>query len=182
MSRSFTRRLGVAVFLLSAVTVADARQQVRDAQAPGRPAPTATGVIAGTVVFEDGRPARRATVRLTSTNPGMSFASNADAEGAFRFENLPDFPFVPHYVTVKDIRLHYVDEGEGETILCLHGQPSWSYLYRKMIPPLAEQYRVIAPDFADRAVMLAGLARLHRHANRQPGRFGGGGARLRGLD
>ncbi|MCL4263715.1 MAG: haloalkane dehalogenase [Anaerolineae bacterium] len=63
------------------------------------------------------------------------------------FENLPDFPFAPHYVTVKDVRLHYLDEGAGEIILCLHGQPSWSYLYRKMIPPLAAHHRVIAPDF-----------------------------------
>ena len=43
--------------------------------------------------------------------------------------------------------MHYVDEGQGdEVILCLHGEPTWSYLYRKMIPPLAEQYRVVAPD------------------------------------
>ncbi len=69
-----------------------------------------------------------------------------------RFENLADYPYAPHYVDVDDgqggtLRMHYVDEGEGEIILCLHGQPSWSYLYRKMIPPLTEAgYRVIAPD------------------------------------
>ena len=63
-----------------------------------------------------------------------------------RFENLPDFPFAPNYVEVNGLRMHFVDEGEGETILCLHGEPSWSYLYRKMIPPLAAQHRVIAPD------------------------------------
>ena len=63
-----------------------------------------------------------------------------------RFENLPDYPFTPNYVEVNGLRLHYVDEGEGETILCLHGEPSWSYLYRKMIPPLAAQHRVVAPD------------------------------------
>ena len=63
-----------------------------------------------------------------------------------RFENLPDFPFAPNYVEVNSLRLHYVDEGEGEVILCLHGEPSWSYLYRKMIPPLAAQHRVITPD------------------------------------
>jgi len=43
--------------------------------------------------------------------------------------------------------VHYVDEGQGETILCLHGEPSWSFLYRKMIPPLAEKHRVMAMDF-----------------------------------
>ncbi|MCB9008036.1 MAG: haloalkane dehalogenase [Ardenticatenaceae bacterium] len=63
-----------------------------------------------------------------------------------RFENLPDYPFAPNYVEVNSLRLHYVDEGAGKTILCLHGEPSWSYLYRKMIPPLAAQHRVVAPD------------------------------------
>ena len=64
-----------------------------------------------------------------------------------RFNNLPDFPFAPHYVEVNGMRVHYVDEGKGQTILCLHGEPSWSFLYRKMIPPLAANHRVIAMDF-----------------------------------
>jgi haloalkane dehalogenase len=66
-----------------------------------------------------------------------------------RFENLKDFPYEPHYALVEDLRMHYIDEGSerGEIILMLHGQPSWSYLYRKMIPLLAkENYRVIAAD------------------------------------
>jgi haloalkane dehalogenase len=66
-----------------------------------------------------------------------------------RFENLLDFPFEPHYVEVNNIRIHYVDEGprDGEIILLMHGEPSWSYLYRHMIPPLVEAgYRTIAPD------------------------------------
>ncbi|HMP17302.1 MAG TPA: haloalkane dehalogenase [Gemmatales bacterium] len=63
-----------------------------------------------------------------------------------RFHNLPDFPFKPHYVSVNGLRLHYLDEGQGEVILCLHGEPSWCYLYRKMIPILSPEYRVIAPD------------------------------------
>lgn len=65
-----------------------------------------------------------------------------------RFENLPDYPFEPHYVDVGDgLRMHYVDEGSGyETLLCLHGEPSWSFLYRKMIPILAQENRVLAPD------------------------------------
>src|SRR5947209_4388514 len=64
-----------------------------------------------------------------------------------RFQNLPGFPFAPHYIEVSGMRVHYVDEGQGEIILCLHGEPSWSYLYRKMIPILAQNHRVLAMDF-----------------------------------
>ena len=64
-----------------------------------------------------------------------------------RFDNLPDFPFEPCYVMVNGMRVHYVDEGRGAPILCLHGEPSWSFLYRKMIPPLAAQHRVLAMDW-----------------------------------
>ena len=63
-----------------------------------------------------------------------------------RFANL-DFTFDPHYVEINGARVHYIDEGSGETILCLHGEPTWSYLYRKMIPILAAHHRVIAMDF-----------------------------------
>ncbi|MDH3305188.1 MAG: haloalkane dehalogenase [Gammaproteobacteria bacterium] len=66
-----------------------------------------------------------------------------------RFENLPDYPFPPNYVDVDEMRMHYVDEGprDGDVVLLLHGEPSWSYLYRTMIPPLgAAGLRVIAPD------------------------------------
>lgn len=63
------------------------------------------------------------------------------------FENLPGFPFVPRYVEISGSRVHYVDEGEGEIILCLHGEPTWSFLYRKMIPTLSAKHRVIAMDF-----------------------------------
>ena len=64
-----------------------------------------------------------------------------------RFANLPGFPFAPRYVEINGARVHYVDEGEGETILCLHGEPTWAYIYRKMIPILAQRHRVIAMDF-----------------------------------
>jgi haloalkane dehalogenase len=64
-----------------------------------------------------------------------------------RFLNLPGFPFKPHYVEINGLRVHYVDEGRGEIILCLHGEPTWSFLYRKMIPILQKKYRVIAMDF-----------------------------------
>ena len=66
-----------------------------------------------------------------------------------RFENLPGYEFEPHYVTIGDLRMHYVDEGpeDADPVLLLHGEPSWSYLYRHMIPPLADAgMRVIAPD------------------------------------
>lgn len=64
-----------------------------------------------------------------------------------RFDNLPGFPFEPRYVESNGLRLHYIDEGQGEIILCLHGEPTWSYLYRKMIPPLSQDHRVLAMDF-----------------------------------
>jgi len=66
-----------------------------------------------------------------------------------RFANLPGYPFSPHYVEVKDLRIHYVDEGprNAPPVLLLHGEPSWSYLYRKMIPILtAAGHRAVAPD------------------------------------
>ncbi len=72
------------------------------------------------------------------------------------FEGLPDFPFAPHYVEVpsgagdaQQLRVHYLDEGpaDGEIVLLMHGEPSWCFLYRKMIPVLtAAGLRCIAPD------------------------------------
>ncbi len=63
-----------------------------------------------------------------------------------RFAHLPDFPYPPKYVEVEGLRMAYVEHGEGDPILLLHGEPTWSYLYRRMIPPLAKAGRVIAPD------------------------------------
>lgn len=72
-----------------------------------------------------------------------------------RFEGLPDHPFEPHYVEVSagdgfpDVRMHHLDEGppDGPVALLLHGQPTWSYLYRKVVPVLVERgIRVVAPD------------------------------------
>lgn len=64
-----------------------------------------------------------------------------------QFVGLPQYPYKPNYVEINAGRFHYLDEGKGEVILCLHGEPSWSYLYRKMIPVLSKHYRVVAPDF-----------------------------------
>ncbi|HEV2963913.1 MAG TPA: haloalkane dehalogenase [Candidatus Angelobacter sp.] len=66
-----------------------------------------------------------------------------------RFANLPGYNFAPHYVEIDGLRLHYIDEGpkNAAPVLLLHGEPSWCYLYRKMIPVLvAAGHRVIAPD------------------------------------
>jgi haloalkane dehalogenase len=84
-----------------------------------------------------------------------------------RFANLPGFPFAPHYVEIPSgdgarLRVHYVDEGpaDADPVLCLHGEPSWSYLYRKMIPVItAAGHRVVAPD-------LVGFGRSDKPAER----------------
>jgi len=64
-----------------------------------------------------------------------------------RFAGLPGFPFEPHYLDQDGLRMHYLDEGTGDPVLCLHGEPTWSFLYRKMIPRLAEVARVVCPDY-----------------------------------
>jgi len=56
------------------------------------------------------------------------------------------FPFKPNFKKINGFNMHYVDEGVGEPILCLHGMPTWSYLYRKFIKELSKKNRVIAPD------------------------------------
>ncbi|MEZ5258899.1 MAG: haloalkane dehalogenase, partial [Ilumatobacteraceae bacterium] len=71
-----------------------------------------------------------------------------------RFDALPDYEFAPHYAEIPDLdggtlRVHYLDEGPADAtpVLLMHGEPSWSFLYRHMIPILAEAgHRVIAPD------------------------------------
>jgi haloalkane dehalogenase len=73
-----------------------------------------------------------------------------------RFENLPGYPFEPNYIEVPDgeggsLRIHYVDEGarDANPVLLIHGEPSWSYLYRKMIPIIVDAgHRAVAPDLA----------------------------------
>ncbi len=84
-----------------------------------------------------------------------------------RFEGLPDFPFAPHHVEVADgdggsLRIHHLDEGprDGEVVVCMHGEPSWSFLYRHMIPVLTGAgLRVVAPD-------LVGFGRSDKPADR----------------
>jgi haloalkane dehalogenase len=84
-----------------------------------------------------------------------------------RFADLPEYPFAPHYLEIPSgdgatLRIHYLDEGprDADPVLCLHGEPSWSFLYRKMIPGLvAAGHRVIAPD-------LIGFGRSDKPADR----------------
>lgn len=84
------------------------------------------------------------------------------------FAGLEDFPFLPRYTTIgagngSELRIHHVDEGprEGPVVLCMHGEPAWSYIYRKMIPLLtAAGLRVIAPD-------LPGFGKSDKPADRE---------------
>lgn len=79
----------------------------------------------------------------------MTIAANTLRTPDEAFRHLSDYPFKANYMQVEGMRLHYVDEGKqsGKVIFLFHGQPSWSYLYRHMIPVLVEAgYRVIAPD------------------------------------
>ena len=66
-----------------------------------------------------------------------------------RLEGLPDFPFESSYREIDGLRLAYLDEGEGKPVVSFHGEPTWSFLWRKTIPPVREAgYRCIAPDYA----------------------------------
>ena len=63
------------------------------------------------------------------------------------FEDLPDYPWVPRYSEHEGLRLAYLDEGDGPVVVLLHGEPTWSYLWRHVIPPLLEAgYRCVVPD------------------------------------
>src|SRR6201985_3530832 len=56
------------------------------------------------------------------------------------------WPFAPRFFEGNGFPMHYVDEGQGDPIVCLHGDPTWGYLYRRLIPPLAQSHRVVVPD------------------------------------
>lgn len=85
------------------------------------------------------------SVPVHKTPEGLEYVRTPEA----CFEKIQDYNFTPNYVDIQGLRMHYVDEGpkDGKIVLLLHGQPTWSYLYRKMIPVLAAKgYRCIAPD------------------------------------
>jgi haloalkane dehalogenase len=63
------------------------------------------------------------------------------------FEGLPGYGFTPRYLEQDGLRMHYVEEGGGGPVLLLHGEPSWAFIYRSMIPTLARVGRVVAPDY-----------------------------------
>jgi len=90
----------------------------------------------------------------TATTPGgIEFVRTPDD----RFNDVPDFAYEPKYVDVDGLRMAYIDAGpaNGPVLLLLHGEPTWSFLYRRMIPPLVDAgYRCIAPD-------LIGFGKLH---------------------
>ena len=99
---------------------------------------------------------RRHLENLRSESPAASQAESIHEvkPGVLRtpdkcFNDLPDFPYEPHYVEVNGLRIHYLDEGpiDADPILLMHGEPTWCFLYRKMIPGLvAAGHRCIAPD------------------------------------
>ena len=65
-----------------------------------------------------------------------------------RFDGLPGYPFAPHRFTWQGVEVHFVDEGTGPPVVLFHGEPTWSFLYRHIIPPLvAAGFRAIAPDY-----------------------------------
>lgn len=64
-----------------------------------------------------------------------------------RFAELPGYEFEPRYLDQNGLRMHYVEEGAGDPVLLLHGEPTWSFLYRKLVPQLARVGRVVAPDY-----------------------------------
>lgn len=66
-----------------------------------------------------------------------------------RFADLPGYAYEPHYTEIDGLRLHHIDEGEGQTVLCFHGEPTWAYLYRHMLDRLVGAgHRVVCPDYA----------------------------------
>ncbi len=106
-----------------------------------------TGVLPACSNDQSANPPRAcdAEPELLTTPDGVEFVRTPDA----CFADLPDWPYEPHYVELDGLQQAYVDEGpaDGPVVLLLHGQPSWSYLYRTMIPVLADAgFRVIAMD------------------------------------
>jgi haloalkane dehalogenase len=91
-----------------------------------------------------------------------------------RFAGLPGFAFKPRYLDAGGARMHYLDEGRGQVLLLLHGEATWSYLYRKLIPELAWKHRVVAPDFV-------GFGRSDKHAGQEAYSFRGHVESLRAL-
>ena len=100
--------------------------------------------------------------------PALPVVSQVLRTPESRFTDLPDFAYAPQYAQVGGLRIAYIDEGprDAPVVLLMHGEPTWSFLYRKMIPPLLQAgLRVVAPD-------LVGFGRSDKPARRQDHSYG----------
>jgi haloalkane dehalogenase len=116
-------------------------RQTRPAIGSVRPPVQPRSILAGLVLL-----ASCASAQIPETIPLRSDALRTPED---RFVDLAGFPYGPKYVAIDGYRVHYVDEGDPEAapVLMMHGEPTWSYLYRKMVPIVVDAgYRVIAPD------------------------------------
>ncbi len=77
------------------------------------------------------------------------------------------FPFFPRYASVAHCLMHDIDEGHGETVLFLHGDPTWGYLWRKLVPPVSVTHQCIAPDHMGMGKSSARLMEARYHVNRR---------------
>src|SRR5918995_6337387 len=95
----------------------------------------------------------RARVQSSRSSPrrsiGSVFMDELFRTPDERFAALPGYDLEPHWHDAAGLRMHFVDEGAGHPVVCFHGEPTWAYLYRKMLPPLASAgLRVVCPDYA----------------------------------
>ncbi len=126
-----------------AIALAACSHDSEDEVGAGRP--TSTTAPTAATEHESVQVACDAEPKMRTTEDGVEFVRTPDS----CFEDLPDWPYAPQYVEIDGLRQAYVDEGpaDGEVVLLLHGQPSWAYLYRYMIPVFVDGgFRVIAMD------------------------------------
>jgi haloalkane dehalogenase len=157
--RTIAAILAASMFLASCSNSNDADEASPAPTAAADGSPPTTAVEAATTAVEPATAAEEPTTTDTqavdlacdsepvplTTSAGVEFLRTPDS----CFAGIPDWPYEPKYFEIDGLRQAYVDEGpaDGEVILLLHGQPSWSYLYRFMIPSFVESgYRVIAMD------------------------------------
>ena len=108
-------------------------------------------LLARVLTLDGQSPVRRRVMKFAFRTHG---GTSHPVGGVFRtpeerFERLPDFAFEPSYRTVGDLRLAHIDVGEGAPVVMLHGEPAWSFIWRKVINPIRDAgYRCVAPDHA----------------------------------
>lgn len=136
------------VFMLVAINgCGSGGSDVQEVTQPAEPTPTPTPTptVPDTPTDSSTCVLPAESIETQTTSNDVAFVRTPDA----CFTGLAGYDFQENYVEIEGLRMHYLDEGpaDGEVVLMLHGQPSWSYLYRKMIPVLTNAgYRVIAPD------------------------------------